>query len=243
MSQHDSASIAFVAGATGYTGRYVVQQLTQRKVRTFAHIRANSSSRAEWSARFESYGAMVDVTPWDQAPMRSTLQRIQPTHVFSLLGTTLSKARADKTGSSDYKSVDYNLTAMMLDAAVAAGSNPCFTFLSSLGASAESGNEYLKVRGQLENMIRSSGLPWLIVQPAIITGPDRTEARTFEPLSAFMLNGFLEVAALFGARRMQARYASMTGSTLASGIVDFALRSDRSPRTGRIISYEDIRGE
>ena len=38
--------IAFVAGATGYTGREVVRLLAERGVRTLAHVRPDSSSSA-----------------------------------------------------------------------------------------------------------------------------------------------------------------------------------------------------
>ena len=59
--------IAFVAGATGYTGREVVRLLSGRGVRTVAHVRPDSPRVEEWRRRFETEGAAVDVTPWDDA--------------------------------------------------------------------------------------------------------------------------------------------------------------------------------
>ena len=53
---------AFVAGATGFTGREVVATLRERGIATVAHVRAESSRRAEWTARFEAQGAEVDAS-------------------------------------------------------------------------------------------------------------------------------------------------------------------------------------
>ena len=51
--------IAFVAGATGYTGREVVRVLLERGVRTVAHVRPDSPHVDEWRSRFEAQGAAV----------------------------------------------------------------------------------------------------------------------------------------------------------------------------------------
>ena len=44
--------IAFVAGATGYTGREVVRLLAERGIETYAHIRPDSKSRARFEQQF-----------------------------------------------------------------------------------------------------------------------------------------------------------------------------------------------
>src|SRR5215208_1501420 len=64
---------AFVAGATGYTGREVVRQLVERGVRAVAHVRPDSPRLAEWRERFAELGAEVDATPWEEPAMRASL--------------------------------------------------------------------------------------------------------------------------------------------------------------------------
>ena len=81
-------SIAYVAGATGYTGRAVVQCLTQAGIETHAHIRPDSKSLAEWTDKFTQWGAQVDTTPWDQEAMTKRLKGLNPDAVFGCLGTT-----------------------------------------------------------------------------------------------------------------------------------------------------------
>jgi uncharacterized protein YbjT (DUF2867 family) len=218
-----------------------VQQLLQLGVTVHAHVRPDSASREKWVKHFQAEGAVVDSTPWDAQSMRAALKRIGSTHVFSLLGTTRSRARADKSGRSTYDAVDYRLTALLLDAASTSGTNPRFVYLSSLGATISTSNQYLRVRGLMEKMIRDSGLPYVIVQPAIITGPDRDEVRLLEPASAALGNAVLRVIALFGGSRLRARYSSMTGRDLAHGIVHFAMSGPAQRGSGITITYEEIR--
>ena len=58
--------VAFVAGATGYTGSQVVPALRARGVRVIAHVRPGSAAAAAWHTRFEALGAEVDETPYDE---------------------------------------------------------------------------------------------------------------------------------------------------------------------------------
>lgn len=68
---------AFVAGATGYTGRAVVAELRALGLETTAHIRPNSPQRERWTREFADLGACSrscqvtplwssNVTPWEK---------------------------------------------------------------------------------------------------------------------------------------------------------------------------------
>ena len=81
-----STPTAFVAGATGYTGREVVAELRRRGIETTAHVRPGAAAADTWRARFETLGATVDTTPWEPAAMDATIARVRPDYVFALLG-------------------------------------------------------------------------------------------------------------------------------------------------------------
>jgi len=213
--------IAFVAGATGYTGREVVRILVARGVRTVAHVRPDSARLEEWRERFDAAGAAVDSTPWTDAAMASTLTALQPTHVFSLLGTTRARRResASRGIVESYETIDYGLTAMLIRAAVASGSAPRFVYLSSLGVREHTSNRYLVARWRAESMLRASGLPYTIARPSLITGPGRDESRPMEHVAAALVNAAAGVARLAGARRLAGRVGSLTGAELAAGLV------------------------
>lgn len=216
--------IAFVAGATGYTGREVVPLLVAQGVRTVAHVRPDSARAEEWRARFEATGVAVDNTPWRDAEMTATLSALQPTHVFSLLGTTRARRRAAAARdlAESYESIDFGLTALLIRAAVASGSQPRFIYLSSLGVREHTSNPYLVARWRAESLLRASGLPYTIARPSFVTGPGRDESRPLERVGAVAGNVAGLVLRLVGAHRVGASLRSLTGAELAEGLVRHA---------------------
>lgn len=215
---------AFVAGATGYTGREVVRELHARNVAAVAHVRPDSRQLKQWRARFRDV-AEVDTTRWELSAMRETFTRLQPTHVFALLGTTRSRTRAaQQQGANDsYETVDYGLSAMLLEALQQAGVNAKFIYLSSLGVTGKTKNPYLAVRWRMENELKRSGLPYVIARPAFITGSDREEFRMMERALGMTTDVLLDVASVVGLRRLRDRFHSLSGQQLARGLVSAAL--------------------
>jgi uncharacterized protein YbjT (DUF2867 family) len=221
-----SAARTFVAGATGYVGRSVVAALRDRGVETVAHVRPDSSRLAEWTAHFGELGATVDSTPWDAAAMTARLRQLQPTVVFALLGTTKARAQeAARSGAAvaDYDTVDYGLSTLLLQAAQGCQPAPKYVYLSAAGVSEGTGNAYLAARVRLERELRASGVHFIIARPAFITGDDREENRPVERISARLGDMALAVAATFGARSLQQRWASLTGPALAESLVRLGL--------------------
>lgn len=232
---------AFIAGATGYTGRHVTQRLAREGVRTVAHIRPDSPALGSWTARFSAALAEVDTTAWRDDDMARTMARLRPDFVFALLGTTRARAARDEraTGkAAGYEAVDFGLTAMLLRAAGAAGIRPRFVYLSSIGAKASSRNAYLAVRGRFEGELQGSGMPYLIVQPSFISGSDRDERRVAERVASIVVDVVLDVAARLGAGRVRDRWGTLTGNALAAGMVRLALGE---PNGRAIADAADIR--
>ncbi|OGP58177.1 MAG: epimerase [Deltaproteobacteria bacterium RBG_13_61_14] len=235
-SSPGAAGPAFVAGATGFTGREVVRLLAARGILTYAHVRPDSPRREEWQQRLQRLGAQVDCTPWEEGAMAATLARLRPAYVFALLGTTrrLMKQVA-RTGqdpqSQSYQNVDYGLTALLLRAAMAAGSRPRFIYLSAAGVNERARSPYYQARARAEAELKASALPFLIARPSLISGPGRDEPRPGERIGAAVVDGLLRVAGLFGGWRLQARYASTTNTALAEALVRLALDPAAANRT------------
>ncbi|GLC25861.1 NAD(P)H-binding protein [Roseisolibacter agri] len=235
---------AFVAGATGYVGRALVRVLVERGWRTVAHLRPDSPERDTWRVRFAGMGATADATPWDADAMAATLLSVQPTAVFALLGTTRQRARASAArGQADgYEHVDYGLTALLLRATQRAAremdASPRFVYLSSVGADAASRNPYLAVRGRLEAELRASPLPWTVVRPSFITGPDRDESRPAERIGATLVDAALAIPGLLGAHRLRDRWRSTTADELARALARLA----EDPRAdGAVVEGDGLR--
>src|SRR5438309_12012501 len=165
-----SGSVAFVFGATGFVGREVVRQLCVRGGKVIAHVRPDSKQLDTWRARFTELGAAMDTTPWDVAALAARLTTVQPTWIYILIGTTRSKAKADAIEGNIYERVDFGLTKIAVDAAIAAHVAPRIVYLSSVGADPNARSVYLKWRGKTEQVVTASGLPWVMARPSIITG-------------------------------------------------------------------------
>lgn len=228
-----STPIAFVAGATGLTGRSVVEHLRAREANTHAHVRPDSSQLERWRARFSAQGATVDTTAWALDAMTSTFARVRPTHVFALLGTTKKRMRGD---GGDYRAIDYGLTALLIDALLAAEVPARFVYLSSAGVNPETSNAYLKARADLEAKLKASGLPWVIARPSFILG-DRDDDRPLESVGAAIADGLLSVGKLLGMRKTAARYQSTPAPVLAHALVTHGLDGD----AGVLVEGADLR--
>lgn len=219
-------AVAFVAGATGYTGRAVVARLLQLGVRTVAHVRPDSGSIERWREEFEGLGAEVDTTAWQPEAMAATLERLAPTVVFALLGTTRKRGREAQLsgrGEETYETVDYGLTALLLHAAERVRSAPRFVYLSAVGVGPNAKGAYMRVRHRMETELRESGVPYTIARPSFITGADREGARPAERFGAAAADAALGVLGALGASRLRARYRSTSATELAHALVDAAL--------------------
>ena len=230
-----------IFGATGYTGRALVELACARGWPTHAHIRPASSRAQSAGARFESLGAALESVPWEADAIRDCVARLRPQVVFGLLGTTQKRAQAEGPGN-DYAAVDVGMTQMAIDALAqlatetgratgrATGSAPRFVYLSSLGAREGARGAYLRARVQVEAYLRAkaeaSGIEFAIARPSFITGPDRDESRPGERITSVIADAGLGALATLGIRGPRDRYASMRGHELARALLEIGTRDE-----------------
>lgn len=217
---------AFVAGATGYTGREVVRILCEQGIPTIAHVRPDSSQLDEWRERFIKMGAQVNTTPWNENEISTTLGRIKPTLIFNLIGTTKARMRRERaTGYPyTYDDIDFGLTALLVQAARRALIEPKFIHLSAAGAGRPR-NRYYRAKWKAEEAVRESCLPYIIARPSFIIGSDRDDRRPWELLGARLIDNVLSLANRLGGKRLYERYRSTTNTILAQALVDLSLDS------------------
>jgi uncharacterized protein YbjT (DUF2867 family) len=156
---------AFIAGATGYTGRALLEQ--------FAHSQTSWTPRPHARAAGKVEGAVV-CDPRDVAALTAGMRGCDA--VVQLIGTV--RARFDE---GDYEAIDYGTTVALGEAARAAGV-PRLLLLSSVGAGSPRGR-YLAVKRKTEQWVESSGLEYTIVRPSFIVGPGRRAAQVLGALA------------------------------------------------------------
>ena len=227
---------AYVLGATGFVGREVVRQLCVRGAKVVAHVRPDSKKIDEWRATFTELGAELDTTAWEPAAMAARIRTLDAHQVYILIGTTRSKAKADSVEGNIYEAVDLGLTKIAAEAARASEVKPRVVYLSSVGADNAARSAYLKARGEAEEVIKSSGVPWVIARPSIITG-EREHGRLGERTAAVVGDGLLAFAGVLGGRKLRARYRSTTPDVLASALI----RLGEAPEHDKIVDGADLR--
>jgi len=237
------AGKAFVAGATGFTGREVVRVLREKGIPTVAHIRPDSSRIEEWRERFQKMGAEIDTTAWEIKAMTETLMALKPAYVFSLLGTTRARIKqAVKQGkdlkTQDYEAIDYGLTSLLLNAVLSAGIKPVFIYLSAVGVKPGASSPYYRARAKAEQELLQSGIPYIIARPSFIIGPDRDDKRPGELFGAKIIDGLLAFAGLLGAKKLKERYRSTSNTILANALVKLALDPEA---VNKIYESEELR--
>ncbi len=241
----DAREIVFVAGATGLTGRHVVEAAVRRGLHPIAHVRPDSPRVDDWRARFAAStggAAEVDTTPWERDAIRQRFAELAPRYVFACLGTTRARAREASQRGKDpshesYDAVDVALTETTIDAALAAGSVRRFVYLSSIGAGDGARGSYLAARTRVGARLEASGLPYTTVRPSFIVG-DRDVERAGENVSASAAGAGLSLLGALGARTLRDRYRSITGAELGEAMVRLALDPVWE---NRIAQGEDLR--
>lgn len=103
--------------------------------------------------------------------------------VFCAIGTTQRKVKGDKEA---YRKIDYDIT---VNAARFCKLNGCetFVFVSSVGANSKSNNFYLKLKGEIEEAVKTVGLTYVyIMQPSLLLG-NRKESRFGEKIAQWVM--------------------------------------------------------
>ncbi len=180
-----SPKVAFVAGATSFTGRALAaQDPAPFDVELKLQVRPGSPSAAKLAD--DPRTSVVDVG--ERVALEDALRGVDC--VVQLIGTV--RARFRETG--DYQAVDYGTTERLLDAA-RLRQVPHFLLMSSIGAGHPVG-EYLKWKQRTEDLVRGGGVPWTIVRPSALAGDEQFPERPRFKASAAFLRGFSE--SMFG---------------------------------------------
>ncbi|WP_108817893.1 NAD(P)H-binding protein [Pseudovibrio sp. Alg231-02] len=197
--------VAMVFGATGLIGSEVVRLLLASEAYDEVHAVVRKDPE------IEDDKLRLHLT--DFSDLSSLQLPMNVTDVFCCLGTTLKKAGSKEA----FYAIDFQLAYDLTRLAREAGAEQ-FLMVSSIGAAVGSSNSYLKVKGELEEAVRTLAFPSTkVFRPSLLLG-ERQEQRFAEGLAASVLP---HLSFLFkGPLR---KYRPIEGAAVARALVAAAL--------------------
>src|SRR3984893_11032129 len=171
--------IATLIGGTGLTGSFLVRDLLADPAMT----KVISVSRKSLNI---SNAKLTEVLIPDLAELPTIESKIRGQLYFCCLGTTIKKAGSKE----NFEKVDHDLVVSFAKIAKAHDATS-FTFVSAMGANANSMIFYNRVKGRTEDDVKALGLRSLVIfRPALLVRPragfrlgERLAALTLRPLS------------------------------------------------------------
>lgn len=171
---------AVVVGSTGVTGKAIVKHLLNSQ--HYSKVISLSRKPLDIGANSKLESIIVDFAN------DSWARYVSGDDLFSALGTTLKQAGSKQAQFA----IDYQLQADVAKAASSNGVERLF-LVSSPYAHASSPFFYVRIKGKLENYVKSLDFNKLFIfQPPIIQG-DRPDQRIAETISADIINGITSI--------------------------------------------------
>ncbi|AMQ88249.1 MULTISPECIES: NAD(P)H-binding protein [Marinobacter] len=215
-----------VLGATGLTGRLVVEKLLKRSGVTSVVVPVRRS------LGIDSPKLVEHVVDFEALESRADIFKVDA--LVCCLGTTIKKAGSQEA----FRKVDYEYAYRAAKLAKAGGVNRLI-LMSAIGASSRSTVFYSRVKGELEDAVRGLGFDYLsIYHPSLLLG-DRKEHRTGEAIGMAVMP--LANRALIGPLQ---KYRAIEAETVAEAMVNDLMESDNGKGARPVVvvwEYDDIR--
>ncbi|NPA32493.1 MAG: NAD(P)H-binding protein [Aquificae bacterium] len=172
----------FVAGATGFVGRYVVRKLLEEGHEVLVGTR--NPEKAE-----SIFGKGVKILKLDylsKKEIKDALSGVKPEVVINLIGILYERPKEGET----FFTAHYLTTKNLLEGAKEAKARK-FILMSALGTHELAPSWYHQTKWWAERELKLSGIPYTIFRPSLILGP---EQRLFFDL--WRLTRYVRVVAL-----------------------------------------------
>lgn len=203
-----------LAGGTGLVGALALQSLLHEPAYAGTIIAPTRRALAVSSPRLQEVIADF-ATVAAEADLRKVMRGRTVTTFISCLGTTIKKAGS----RAAFIAVDRELVLRLAQLAHDAGARHVIS-VSSAGASRQSGNFYLRVKGEVEDALGRIGFDRVdILQPGLLLG-EREDTRLAES-AAKVLSPLLN----FAMRGKLRRYRAIDAMDVAQAICSLATHS------------------
>lgn len=147
----------FIAGGTGFIGKHLINTLSKDGYNVRCLVRTEEKAAVCKKAGFEA--AIGDIT--DRESLKERLDNCDV--VVHLVGIIEEK------GGVTFERVHVEGTKNLIDEAKKANIKYIF-YQSALGASINSWAKYYRTKAEAEEIVRTSGIPYIIFRPSLVIG-------------------------------------------------------------------------
>lgn len=184
LSQQLSRRI-FVTGATGFIGKHTCRSLADAGYDVVGLTRRVPAEGSESAVPGVTYVA-GDVTDAQTLTPEKLAGCDAVVHLVGIITEIPSRGQT-------FEAVHAQGTRNLLAAARQAGVSGRFVYVSAIGSEPDAPSEYSRTKAQAEQAVRESGIPFTILRPSVVLGPDGEFLEQMEalirrpPLSPFSL--------------------------------------------------------
>lgn len=206
------AKTALIAGATGLIGQQLLDLLLNSA--EYDQVIALTREGSEFSLNNDKLNQVVV----DFDALENHSKELQADHIFCCLGTTMRKAGSEEK----FRKVDFEYPFKLAHITKANGSSQ-YHLVSSLGANKNARVFYNRVKGEVEEAIKSVGFDvFHIYRPSLLMG-ERYESRSGEDAAKVFFNlfGFLFRGPL-------KKYRAIDSQKVAKAMLLYAFSKDQS---------------
>lgn len=165
---------ALLAGSTGLTGKYTLDILLKSEIYEKIIIPVRKKTGIEHTKLFQ-----IEIN-YDK--LSEYKDDLKADDIFCCLGTTIRKAGSKE----EFYKVDFKYVYDIAELCIKNGAKT-FSLISSIGADKNSGNFYLKVKGEIEDAVIKLGYDTTnIFRPSFLKGK-RNESRSGERAGIFLM--------------------------------------------------------
>ncbi|RUM29882.1 MAG: complex I NDUFA9 subunit family protein [Aquifex sp.] len=154
----------FITGATGFVGRYIVEELLNNGYQVYAGVRNPEKLENLFGEKVKGFKVNFE----DKSSIREALEDIKPDFVIHLIGIL---HELPSKGITFYR-VHYLFTRNLIEISKETGVKK-FLLMSALGTHDKAPSWYHQTKRLAEKEVISSGLNYTIFRPSLILGPEQ----------------------------------------------------------------------
>lgn len=152
-----------ITGGTGFVGRYVVTLALERGYDVYLIVRNPEKAKAIFDEKVKIY-QLDEFT--NQEKLRKILESINPQYVIHLIGIIQQTPRAT------FEKVHYEYSRCLYES-LKNSSVEKVIHMSALGVNEKAPSKYHITKLKAEKELISSGIPFVILRPSFIIGPEQ----------------------------------------------------------------------